>query len=674
MWISALILQALAFSSLRSDTTTGITGGSAPFDNRQPTRATRYIIALQGIFPDNNGGIPQAVARDTPYVGEIKAVAFDFAPQGWALCEGQSIQTNQNTALFSLLGYRFGGEGSNFNLPDLRGRVPIGQGQGAGLANYVNGQAIGTAQPSLSVGNLPAHAHALASGQTAAEGSGEAVNNIQPSLVLNFLVNASGEIMIAGFERQPQGWALCDGRLLSTTGNTTLFNLIGTTYGGDGDTNFALPDLRGRGVVNEEERDGFSRGFFFGNESFTLTESQMCAHIHSLLSGGNTASTGGAASVDNSQPSLVLKWLISFVGSFPSPTSSINWPAIGEMRIIAGASAPDLLPADWKPLDDTIYAAAESRLIELVGDTYGGDGSNNFGVPDLRARFNVSVDRDTLLLGDSAGEDFVTLSMSNLAAHAHDLPAEIGVEQPAGTLLADGLDSINFGSTSGGGTVVRMFTIRNSGVGDLLVGTVTTGGAHPGDFTIEQPDASTLPPNSSTTFAVAFSPQGAGTRTATLHVPSNDGDEAPFDVNLIGFQYSNVQTWRILHFGSPDNRDDGADDNDFEGDGLRNDLEFTTGNDPTRSDPATGQLTLSGAYMEFRYQLAKAALDDGYSSYPEWVADIERPEWTDRGVVDELVDEDDTFEYRLATVEMPPDTGDGVRGFMRLRVTPPAVP
>ena len=69
-----------------------------------------------------------------PFLGEIKAVGFDFAPQGWALCQGQTLPINQNAALYSLLGTTYGGDGlTTFRLPDLRGRTAVGFGQGSGL-------------------------------------------------------------------------------------------------------------------------------------------------------------------------------------------------------------------------------------------------------------------------------------------------------------------------------------------------------------------------------------------------------------------------------------------------------------------------------------------------------------------------------------------------------------
>src|ERR1700679_467918 len=94
------------------------------------------------------------------YIGQILLVAFNFAPQGWALCNGQTLSIAQNTALFSLIGTTYGGDGvSNFMLPNLQSRVPVHQGQGQGLSPYVMGQVGGVEQTPLLVANLPSHTH-----------------------------------------------------------------------------------------------------------------------------------------------------------------------------------------------------------------------------------------------------------------------------------------------------------------------------------------------------------------------------------------------------------------------------------------------------------------------------------------------------------------------------------
>lgn len=95
-----------------------------------------------------------------PFLGQIQLFGFQFAPRGWAQCAGQILAIPTNTALFSLLGTVYGGNGqTTFQLPDLRGRVAIGQGQGPGLQNYNLGEFAGVETMTLTGANLPSHTH-----------------------------------------------------------------------------------------------------------------------------------------------------------------------------------------------------------------------------------------------------------------------------------------------------------------------------------------------------------------------------------------------------------------------------------------------------------------------------------------------------------------------------------
>jgi microcystin-dependent protein len=97
---------------------------------------------------------------DSPFMGQIQAFGFNFAPRGWALCQGQIMSISQNTALFSLLGTNYGGNGvQTFGLPDLRGRVAVGQGQGPGLSPYTIGELAGSENVSILISNMPSHTH-----------------------------------------------------------------------------------------------------------------------------------------------------------------------------------------------------------------------------------------------------------------------------------------------------------------------------------------------------------------------------------------------------------------------------------------------------------------------------------------------------------------------------------
>jgi microcystin-dependent protein len=97
-----------------------------------------------------------------PFIAEIRMVGFTFAPRGWAFCDGQLLPISQNTALFSLVGTTYGGDGrTTFGLPDLRGRVPVHQGTGPGLTNRRLGERGGTENETLLPGEIPSHTHAV---------------------------------------------------------------------------------------------------------------------------------------------------------------------------------------------------------------------------------------------------------------------------------------------------------------------------------------------------------------------------------------------------------------------------------------------------------------------------------------------------------------------------------
>ncbi|MFV0566642.1 MAG: phage tail protein [Flavobacteriaceae bacterium] len=164
-----------------------------------------------------------------PYIGEIRMFAGNFAPNGWALCNGQLLSINQNQALFSLLGTTYGGNGqTTFALPDLQGRVPVHAGSGPGLTTRVLGEKSGTETNTLSINQMPSHSHTvnavvedgtqavptnnLPAGTKALDkeysnaaanttmksnmisntGGGQPVNNMQPYQTVNFIIALQG--------------------------------------------------------------------------------------------------------------------------------------------------------------------------------------------------------------------------------------------------------------------------------------------------------------------------------------------------------------------------------------------------------------------------------------------------------------------------------------------------
>tara|TARA_R110002073_G_scaffold233329_2_gene394525 strand:+ start:12452 stop:13036 length:585 start_codon:yes stop_codon:yes gene_type:complete len=164
------------------------------------------------------------------FIGEIRMFSGNFPPSGWAFCDGQLLPISSNTALFSILGATYGGDGSTtFALPDMRGRLVIGEGQGGGLSPRLLGQRFGTETNTLNTAQLPEHGHSIspqlnvntslgeessASGVLASHNNGFAltadaslggitvsstgnnqpINNLQPFLTVHYIICLQGTL------------------------------------------------------------------------------------------------------------------------------------------------------------------------------------------------------------------------------------------------------------------------------------------------------------------------------------------------------------------------------------------------------------------------------------------------------------------------------------------------
>lgn len=165
--------------------------------------ATVMLMALL-VCTAFSASVTPAYADSQSFIGEIQLFPYGFAPLGWTECTGQTMAIQTNTALFSLIGTYFGGNGTTtFALPDMRGMEPT-----KNMSYYIEMQGI-----------FPVR-----------DGGGN--------------TDYIGEIKLFPYNFDPSGYIHCDGRLLSIAQYDTLFALIGTTYGGDGMTTFALPDMR----------------------------------------------------------------------------------------------------------------------------------------------------------------------------------------------------------------------------------------------------------------------------------------------------------------------------------------------------------------------------------------------------------------------------------------------
>lgn len=194
------------------------------------------------------------------YIGEIRGFAGTYAPQNWAFCEGQSLPVNQNQALYAILGTIYGGNQTAFNLPDLRGRIPVGAGQAPGLSNYQQGIYSGTESIGLTINNLPVHNH-LAT----------------PALTLSG--TASGNIT--------QKCSPDDGDQTPAAGHAP----AGVSNG------YALP----------------------GDATATMAPIAASLTVTGTVGGSvSIANTGGSIPFSVIQPVLTIRWIICINGTFPS--------------------------------------------------------------------------------------------------------------------------------------------------------------------------------------------------------------------------------------------------------------------------------------------------------------------------------------------------------------------
>lgn len=335
-------------------------------------------------------------------LGEIKLLSFPFSSEGWTPCNGSMLDIDGHQELYSVLENIFGGDGrTTFALPELRGRVPMHPGK-----NIYPGRKAGEEVHGLTADQIPAHTHQALGISTAARermaqgnswassdtnpygpranrqmkpqalglsGGGQPHSNMQPYIVIHYAIamqgtypsrnkdvdvgQCLGEIRIFAGNYAPGGWSLCDGRLLQISEYEALYSILGTTYGGDGRSTFAVPDLSGRAPLHQGYGPGpvpHPLGETGGAASVTLTIKELPEHSHlaGCQSGSNTEDpaeaiwantaarfgafvyaagdpatplsaqalgfTGGKREHNNMQPYLGVNFIMALQGEYPT--------------------------------------------------------------------------------------------------------------------------------------------------------------------------------------------------------------------------------------------------------------------------------------------------------------------------------------------------------------------
>ena len=403
----------------------GAVGSGQPIDVRQPSLELNFIICTNGTFP----------SRDTPpsppFLGEVRMFAGIICPSGWTFCHGQSLSVSNNLALWALMGPTYGGETTNyFQLPDLRGRTPMGEdavqlnlGERGGLNQWV-------LVPQI----LPVHAHTLPPPDSTSGPSGDGFPNPnrRPYLGIQFISIIEGiypqpnqttfepflgQVMLYAGNYAPITPA--QGQTLGVAQNTALFSIIGTNFGGNGDTSFRLPDLQGRspiGIGNAGGTNSIGLGQNLGADLFMLSTNQMPVHRHTVPD-GYTGYAGSNQPISLMHPALGLRFLISTNGEMPSTSQEATNKLIGEITLYGGTN----VPGGWALCNGQVLSvAAYPALFSVISNRFGGDGVTSFSLPDFSGR--VPVGTTNGLPGAAYGNPQTTLTEAQMPSHTHSLP------------------------------------------------------------------------------------------------------------------------------------------------------------------------------------------------------------------------------------------------------------
>lgn len=383
-----------------------------PISNMQETLGINMSIVIEGLYPSRDG------SGGHISIGYMEQFAFNFAERGSAFANGQLLPISSYTALFSILGTTYGGDGrTTFSLPNQQGRLSVGSGSSFENGFFPLGARYGSELTYLSEGNLPIDFG----------GFGIPAPNAQPSLNLNWVIhtdpsasgaNVAGSVHLFAGNFQPNGALFCDGRTLQIADYPDLFARIGTTYGGDGITTFQIPDLRGRTVSGADSENPI--GSVIGDPNFAVTGDTLPANV-----GGN------GALVDNQQPGVAMQVLIAVQGYFPSRSQEDpqgtdvsafdDEPTLGQIIYYAGTD----LPPGFVPANGALLPiASNTALFSLLGTIYGGDGRTTFALPDFDGRvaagFGTGPGLTPLQIGQVTGSDDIAIPYESIPGRSQD--------------------------------------------------------------------------------------------------------------------------------------------------------------------------------------------------------------------------------------------------------------
>jgi microcystin-dependent protein len=432
-----------------------VTTATTPIDDDQPSIVLNQLVVESGFYPSRDGGgDPGGIP-----LGAIRTFANTAAEQSGTLgheqpATGEILSISQQSALFTLLGTNYGGNGINsFGLPNLAGTTMVG----AGAGQIFDGESYGQHSVTLTSANLP----------TVIGGGGQPITNDQPSEGVTYLIDVGGSFIGSGLnvagmivpflgDFAPAGYMVAAGQVLSIAQYPVLFAQLGATYGGDGIHTFALPNLQGHTIIGA---GNLALGQVIGSDTAAITKADLPLPL------------GSDTPIDNHQPSVALTYLICTSGLFfhAGDALSSNTPYLGEIIAFAGTQIPN----GWTvAAGQTLAIASNQVLFASIGITYGGDGRTTFQLPNLVGRDVVGSGTGAGLPGSTTTNytDGMTFGSDSIALTAAEVPANqaptITITAPSYSVAEGGqLQLLGTGisvSDPGGGGGIETLAITNS--------------------------------------------------------------------------------------------------------------------------------------------------------------------------------------------------------------------
>ena len=393
-------------------------------DNDQQSIGFQYLIKTDGLFPAGSSPTAGTMGMVYPFAGHVSGEA----PTGFLPTDGRLLSINEYPTLYYVLGTTYGGDGvQTFALPDLRNRMPVGVGKAMvdGQSLFISlGEPFGAAPFILNQDQLPLNG----------EMATAPIKTMQPSLGMQYIVNTTGQYLVLDSSKAmlgqvslyagrylPEGWVQALGQELPIKDNEVLFSLLGTTFGGNGTTTFALPDMQGRTAIGTGGEQNIQLGDTQGSFTHYLTTENLpeivtpVPGVHLVDEDGNSIGTTvtGKFEVDISGvwPSATVQYSIdggqTWSASFEAQEGS-NSLLVRQVNVLGQPSQPTnpitfvldtAAPEAPQVVIDGVSAAAP-MLQETVRPAVPGDetiartdtGKLSFGNVEEGAQLQFSID------------------------------------------------------------------------------------------------------------------------------------------------------------------------------------------------------------------------------------------------------------------------------------------